>query len=105
MIRGLTLAGLVLVVLSVAPDADAQQAYNRHWARTYNTMDWMRYYHYPYVYYPHNFWNADYFQSGESLYNRYPSEMQIPVYNKQWHNYYPEQRRYHYGKQFILDVF
>jgi len=27
------------------------------------------------------------------------------VYNKQWHNDYPEGRRYHQGHQFILDVF
>jgi len=31
--------------------------------------------------------------------------MQIPVYNRQWHNYYPEKQRYHWGHQFLLDVF
>ena len=29
----------------------------------------------------------------------------IPVYNRRWHNYYPNARRYHQGHHFILDVF
>ena len=45
------------------------------------------------------------YRSAESLYYRYPPEMRIPVYNKQWHNFYPEERRYHWGKHFMLDVF
>jgi hypothetical protein len=107
-------------------DARAQEAYGRQWAHTYNTQDWNRFYHYPYVYYPQNFWGADYYRSSEDLYYRYPPEMRIPVYNKQWQNYYPvhqkdppfadsllfprcEQRhtgaRYHHGHHFIADVF
>ena len=67
--------------------------------------DWERFYHYPYVYYPQNFWGDDYYKSAESLYYRYPPEMRIPVYNKGWHNYYPEGRKYHMGHHFILDTF
>lgn len=64
-----------------------------------------RFYHYPYVFYPHNYRGSEYFQSSGSMYNRYPPEMQIPVYNRHWHNYYPSPRRYHWGHHFILDVF
>jgi len=89
----------------LAASADAQQAFGRQWGRTYSTQDWNRLYHYPYVYYPQNFWGPDYYRSSEDLYFRYPPEMRIPVYNLRWHNYYPELRRYHQGHHFIMDVF
>ena len=94
----------VIALLSVS-EAQAQQAYGRQWGRSYNTQDWNRLYHYPYVYYPQNFWGQDYYQSSNDLYFRYPPEMRIPVYNKQWHNPYPQGRRYHSGHHFILDTF
>ena len=68
-------------------------------------QDWDRFYHYPYVYYPQNFWGNEYFRSADSLYHRYPPEMRIPVYNRHWHNYYPNRRAYHWGHHFALDVF
>lgn len=95
-----------LLVLCGATEANAQErAFGRHWGHTYNTHDWERFYHYPYVYYPQNFWGNEYYRSAESLYYRYPEEMRIPVYNKKWQNYYPQTRRYHQGHHFILDVF
>ena len=97
-------AAFVLTVLGAA-DAQAQQAYGRQWGRSYSTQDWNRLYHYPYVYYPQNFWGSDYYRSSEDLVFRYPPEMRIPVYNRQWHNYYPQARRYHSGHHFGLDVF
>lgn len=102
----LAICGVVLVggALSASP-AQAQQAYGRTWGRTYNTQDWQRFYHYPYVYYPQNFWGPDYYKSSDDLYYRYPQEMRIPVYNKQWHNEYPQKRRYHSGHHFILDTY
>jgi hypothetical protein len=39
------------------------------------------------------------------MYYRYPPEMRIPVYNRQWHNEYPEPRRYYQGNHFEADVF
>jgi len=86
-------------------EAQAQQAYGQQWAHTYNTQDWNRMYHYPYVYYPQNFYGPGYFRSAEDLYFRYPQEMRVPVYNKQWQNYYPQTRRYHKGHHFQLDTF
>ena len=83
----------------------AYRAYNRVWGGTYGTHDWERFYHYPYVYYPQNFWGNEYYRSSQDMYFRYPPEMRVPVYNRQWHNEYPESRRYHQGHQFILDVF
>ena len=97
-------AATVAAVFSVA-DARAQQAFDRQWGRSYSTQDWNRLYHYPYVYYPQNFWGSDYYRSSEDLYFRYPPEMRIPVYNRSWQNYYPQKRRYHQGHHFILDVF
>lgn len=71
----------------------------------YNMQDWDRLYHYPYVYYPQNFYGNEYMRSAESMYYRYPKEMRTPVYNRAWQNYYPQDRRYHWGHHFILDVF
>ena len=105
----LGLLGTAVVCLGFlsASEAQAQQqgAYGRVWGGNYRANDWERFYHYPYVYYPQNFWGNEYYRSSEDLYHRYPAEMRTPVYNKQWHNYYPQGRRYHYGKQFLLDVF
>ena len=97
-------AAAIVAVITVA-DAQAQQAFGRQWGRSYSTQDWNRFYHYPYVYYPQNFWGTDYYRSSDDLYYRYPPEMRIPVYNMKWHNYYPQDRRYHKGHHFMLDVF
>lgn len=83
----------------------AAPAYGQSWGSSAANTDWNRFYHYPYVYYPQNFWGQDYYKSSDSLYHRYPTEMRIPVYNKKWHNYYPSNRRFHMGHHFILDTF
>lgn len=108
MIRRIVCALFFGAALSTALSTDraeAQQAFNRQWGRTYSTQDWNRFYHYPYVYYPQNFWGEDYYRSSEDMYYRYPPEMRVPVYNKSWQNYYPDVRRYHSGHHFNLDVF
>ncbi len=107
MFRRLIVAAFVAVMLTAAlqQTASAQQAYGRQWGRTYSTQDWNRFYHYPYVYYPQNYFGPDYYKSSEDLYFRYPPEMRIPVYNQRWQNYYPEPRRFHSGHHFIMDVF
>jgi hypothetical protein len=107
MVRRAIFAICCAAVFGAAPhgQVQAQQAYGRQWGHTYATQDWNRMYHYPYVYYPQNFWGSEYYRSSESLYYRYPPEMRIPVYNKQWHNMYPEGQLYHTGHHFILDTF
>ncbi len=98
------LSAAALVTFASAK-VQADEAYGRQWGRTYATQDWNRFYHYPYVYYPQNFWGTDYYRSSEDLYFRYPPEMRVPVYNRQWQNYYPQPRRYYEGTHFIMDVF
>jgi hypothetical protein len=71
----------------------SQQAFGRQWGNSYSNQDWNRMYHYPYDYYPQNFWGSDYYRSSQDMYKRYPPEMQIPVYNKQWFNEYPTHRK------------
>lgn len=107
MIRRTLLAVVALLALAaVASPGEAQdRAYGRVWGGMYGRTDWERFYHYPYVWYPQNFWGQEYYRSSEDLYFRYPPEMQVPVYNRRWHNYYPEHRRYHQGHHFYLDVF
>jgi hypothetical protein len=109
MIRRLLLAlacASIMGLMSSASEAQAQErAYGRVWGGQNSRMDWDRFYHYPYVYYPQNFWGNEYYRSSQDLYFRYPQEMRIPVYNRQWHNEYPEERRYHQGHHFMLDVF
>lgn len=97
-------AAVVLAVFSVA-DAQAQQAFDRQWGRSYTTQDWNRMYHYPYVYYPQNYWGRDYYRSSEDLYFRYPPEMRVPVYHKQWQNFYPEFRKDPERKEYQLFPF
>jgi hypothetical protein len=98
-------------VFSGAGSADAQapnpgqQAYGRQWAYSAATTDWNRFYHYPYVFYPQNYYADGYMRSANDLYYRYPQEMRVPVYNRDWQNYYPKARRYHQGHHFNLDVF
>jgi len=112
MIRRMLLARLLSMVVAcvllagLTTSANAQdRAYGRVWGGQYGRTDWERFYHYPYVWYPQNFWGSEYYRSAEDLYFRYPPEMRVPVYNKQWQSFYPENRRYHQGHQFILDVF
>lgn len=112
MLRKIVLGKLMLAVVAVvgltactADDASAQQAYGRSWGNTYTNQDWSRFYHYPYVTYPQNYWGSEYYRSADSLYHRYPAEMRIPAYNRHWHNEYPSPRIFHSGHHFILDVF
>src|SRR5688500_10103480 len=103
----LALAGAIVlcVALQAEPAAAQDRAFGRVWGGQYGRMDWERFYHYPYVYYPQNFWGNEYYRSAEDLYFRYPPEMRIPVYNRSWHSEYPGPSRYHQGHQFHLDVF
>lgn len=80
-------------------------AYGQTWGGAASNRDCSRFYHYPYVFYPQNFQGEEHYKSSDSMYYRYRPEMQIPVYNRHWHNYYPSNRRYHWGHHFILDVF
>jgi len=98
------LAALFTCVPQESSRAD-ERAFNRVWGGAYQTRDWERFYHYPYVFYPQNYWGNEYYRSAESLYSRYPPEMRTPVYNKKWHNEYPQPRRYHSGHHFQTDVF
>ncbi len=100
----MAMAFAMLWVVS-AKEAQAQNAYGRAWGNTRTTQDWNRFYHYPYVKYPQNYYGNEYFRSADSLYHRYPAEMRTPVYNRHWHNYYPNNRKFHSGHHFILDVF
>lgn len=107
MLRHLVVAAvLVSSYLAMSNEANADpRAYGRTWGGQAGTRDWNRFFHYPYVYYPQNFYSQEYFRSSDNMYYRYPPEMRIPVYNKKWHNYYPSSRRFHSGHHFILDVF
>lgn len=91
--------------LAFAQAGSGQGAYGAHWGSQYGMRNMNRFYHYPYVTYPQNYWGNDYYRSADSMYHRYPAEMRIPVYNKSWQNYYPSPRRYHWGHHFLTDVF
>jgi hypothetical protein len=95
----------LLMVGSASAIAQQPQAYGQAWGNNQGGRDFARFQHYPYVYYPQNFYGSEYYRSSDSLYHRYPTEMQIPVYNRKWENYYPKEQRYHWGHHFILDVF
>ncbi len=91
--------------MAFAAAGNGQGAYGANWGGHYGSRNMNRFYHYPYVTYPQNYWGNEYYRSADSMYHRYPPEMRIPVYNKHWHNYYPTPRRYHWGHHFLTDVF
>jgi hypothetical protein len=109
MVRKALLVAALAIVAGLASSnetqAQQQQAYGQAWGGAAGNRDYQRFNHYPYVYYPQNFYGNEYFKSSDSLYYRYPAEMQIPVYNRKWYNYYPTNQRYHWGHQFLTDVF
>jgi hypothetical protein len=99
MLRRLTQTGLVLFALmTMLGNASDAQAAGRG-----QPTDWNRFNYYPYVYYPHNFQQQR--GSYDHMYYRYSPEQRVPVYNKNWHNFYPTARPYHKGHHFLLDVF
>lgn len=65
--------------------------------------DWNRFFYYPYVYYPHNFQRQR--GSYDHLYYRYAPNQRIPVYNRNWYNFYPTEKPWYKGNHFKLDVF
>ncbi len=93
------------LLLGIGRASAEQRAFGKVWGGISGSQDWQRFFHYPYVFYPQNYWGQEYYRSSESLYYRYPNEMRIPVYNKKWHNYYPCNRPYYQGAHFVLDVF
>ena len=107
MIRRVTFCFVAVAAFVAATSSrcEAQQAFGQSWGTSRPVYDWDRFYHYPYVYYPQNFWSDQYYRSSGSMYYRYVPEMRIPVYNKRWYNYYPTCRLYHSGHHFNLDVF
>ena len=92
-----------LAVMTLMSAAAAFQAGPCEAAKPGQPADWERFYHYPYVYYPHNY--QRYPESYDHLYYRYPAERRIPVYNADWHNFYPAKKPYYRGNHFALDVF
>ena len=98
-------AGVAFVAFADCKEAAAQDYNIAGTYGNYGTRNMERFYHYPYVTYPHNYWGNEYYRSNGSLYHRYPQEMRVPMYNRAWQNYYPSSRRYHWGHHFILDVF
>lgn len=108
MIRRLIVAGVVAAAMAIASQpgtADAQQPGYAQSVGGQSSHNMDRFYHYPYVYYPQNYWSQNYYRSADNMYYRYPAEMRIPVYNRQWYNYYPTPRRYHFGHHFLTDIF
>jgi hypothetical protein len=97
MVRRVVLAALTGAAVMVACFGGAASA-----QQPGQPTDWQRFYYYPYVYYPHNFQRPVEY---DSLYYRYPAERRIPVYNKDWYNFYPTEKPWYKGHHFILDVF
>jgi len=97
--------GTISTARAQQPFSGGQRAFGQQWGQSAATPDWNRFYHYPYVWYPQNFYADGYMKSANDLYYRYPQEMRVPVYNRAWQNYYPKNRRYYQGHHFHLDVF
>ena len=90
---------IAFIAVNNVDNAEAQQGQQN------SGVNYNKFYHYPYVTYPQNYWGNQYYRSADSLYYRYPAEMRVPVYNRHWHNFYPSTRRYHWGHHFLTDIF
>lgn len=90
-------------IVMIAGGAAILQSGTCEAAKPGQPADWERFYYYPYVYYPHNY--QRYPESYDHLYYRYPAERRIPVYNADWHNFYPMKKPYHSGNFYALDIF
>lgn len=88
---------VVLTVIAVSAYSDRAAA-----APPGQPTDWQRFYYYPYIYYPHSFQKP---QTYNHMYYRYQPSQRIPVYNRNWYNFYPHEKPYHSGHHYILDVF
>ena len=105
MLRRFVLSGLLGVAAFGAlstQDADLSGAAEAQAQQVGQPNDWQRFYYYPYVYYPHNFQPPVQY---DSMYYKYPAERRIPVYNKDWYNFYPTEKPWYKGHHNILDVF
>ena len=49
--------------------AGGAHAYGANWGAAPGARDCNRFYHYPYVYYPQNFYGSEYYRSSNSLYS------------------------------------
>ena len=92
----------VLLFAIIAAAACVQNTETVEAAPPGQPADWQRFYHYPYVYYPQHFQRP---QTYDHMYYRYAPEMRIPVYNKNWYNFYPSEKPYLSGHHFVLDIF
>lgn len=89
------IAGMMVAVIGATSSEASAQGRGQ-------PTDWNRFNYYPYIYYPQNFQR---YQSYDHMYHRYAPEMQVPVYNKDWYNFYPTERPWHKGHHFHLDAF
>ena len=78
-----------LLLLAVIAVACVQSTRTVEAAPPGQPADWQRFYHYPYVYYPQTFQQP---QTYDHMYYRYSPEMRIPVYNKNWYNFFNQTR-------------
>ncbi|MBL4884826.1 MAG: hypothetical protein JKY95_09865 [Planctomycetaceae bacterium] len=99
MFRRLAFACLIAGIMMTVVGATSSQASAQGRGQP---TDWNRFNYYPYIYYPQNFQR---YESYDHMYNRYAPQMQVPVYRKDWHNFYPTARPWHKGNHFRLDVF
>ena len=78
MFRRILIAGICAIAFAMvnqADFADAQQrGFGGSWGQQNSAVNYNKFYHYPYVTYPQNYWGNSYYRSADSLYYRYPPE-------------------------------
>ena len=100
MLKRAVFSGLLLFAAAIVSSYTAGEAQA---APPGQPTNWQRFYHYPYVYYPHNY--QRYPESYDHMYYRYPVQKQIPVFNADWHNFYLMDKPYYRGHHYTLDIF
>ena len=67
---GAVLSALLIVTVGQSQSAQAQEgrAFGQAWGNNKGAQNYDRFYHYPYVTYPQNYWGSAAYRSADSLY-------------------------------------
>ena len=104
------IGGLIaLGLLTIGFFASAQVAQAQYYQPYHQSYQLNRLYHYPYHYFPHNYWPAmgPRWPEGPGMpYQRPPAYQAFPAFREPgWRYEYWQPQRYYRGSHFWLDVF
>jgi hypothetical protein len=67
--------------------------------------EWGKYYHYPYNYFQQYYWSPYDYQPVYDYQYRYPQQMRVVPKRHGWRSWHTQDKPWHRGYHFVLDVF